>query len=74
MWCGCGQTFTLFYVGAEELADVTNGTDHVMLLGITCGFSAPYVAGQIDHAMQEVSTGIFPYTLSPGLKETVFLP
>ena len=25
-----------------------------MLFGITCGLSAPYVAGQIDYAMQQV--------------------
>lgn len=40
--------------GARDLVDVTSNADHVMLVGITCGLSAPYVAGQIDYAMQQV--------------------
>ena len=41
-------------VGAEDLKDATNDVDRVILVGITCGLSAPYVAGQIDYAMQQV--------------------
>ena len=33
----------------------SSDVDHVMLIGITCGLSAPYVAGQIDYTMQKVS-------------------
>lgn len=55
---GCGSRYlshpTILHAGARELAEMTSGADHVMLLGITCGFSAPYVAGQIDHALQTV--------------------
>ena len=40
--------------GAADLIGVSDDADHVILVGITCGLSAPYVAGQIDHAMKEV--------------------
>ncbi len=33
---------------------LTQNADTVMLFGITCGLSAPYVAGQIDLAMKQV--------------------
>ncbi|XP_064391978.1 glucokinase regulatory protein-like [Halichondria panicea] len=39
--------------GAEDLKLLTQNTDRVMLFGITCGLSAPYVAGQIDLAMKQ---------------------
>ncbi len=41
-------------VGAEDLKLLTQNADSVMLFGITCGLSAPYVAGQIDLAMKQV--------------------
>lgn len=37
------------------MQDITRSADHVVLFGITCGMSAPYVAGQIDYAMNKVS-------------------
>jgi len=41
-------------VGAADLEALTRDADRVMLFGITCGLSAPYVAGQIDMAMKQV--------------------
>lgn len=32
--------------------DASSGVDHVMVVGVTCGLSAPYVAGQLDLAMK----------------------
>ena len=40
--------------GAEDLKLLTQHAESVMLFGITCGLSAPYVAGQIDLAMRQV--------------------
>ena len=37
--------------GASELAAATRGHPVALLLGITCGLSAPYVAGQLDFAL-----------------------
>lgn len=66
---GCGHATTqtnicvyYFLPGAEDLIGRTGGADHVMLMGITCGLSAPYVAGQIDYAMQQVCQ---PNTVDP---------
>ncbi len=42
------------FVGARDLAELTERADQVILVGITCGLSAPYVAGQIDYAMEKV--------------------
>ncbi|CAI8015335.1 Glucokinase regulatory protein [Geodia barretti] len=55
--------------GAEDLKKVAEGADHVMFVGITCGLSAPYVAGQIDHSMHQpnmtsVLMGFNPVSLS----------
>ena len=44
----------MILAGAKDLQDVAQGADHVVLFGITCGFSAPYVAGQIDYSMHQV--------------------
>ena len=41
-------------IGAQDLMDLTRDRTKVMLVGITCGLSAPYVAGQVDYAMQKV--------------------
>lgn len=38
----------------EDLKRATEGWDSTMLFAISCGLSAPYVAGQIDYAMQQV--------------------
>jgi N-acetylmuramic acid 6-phosphate (MurNAc-6-P) etherase len=43
----------IFSLGAKDLVSVCQDADHVMVVGITCGLSAPYVAGQIDYAMQQ---------------------
>ena len=37
--------------GAAELAAIARGRAAVMLFGVSCGLSAPYVAGQLDHAL-----------------------
>jgi N-acetylmuramic acid 6-phosphate (MurNAc-6-P) etherase len=42
------------WAGAKDLQEITQGADHVILFGITCGLSAPYVAGQIDYSMHQV--------------------
>lgn len=46
----------VLFLGAADLVEASEGADHVMLVGVTCGLSAPYVAGQIDHAMKQVRT------------------
>jgi N-acetylmuramic acid 6-phosphate (MurNAc-6-P) etherase len=55
--------------GAEDLRRISDGADHVMFFGITCGLSAPYVAGQIDYALHQsnmttVLVGFNPVSLS----------
>ena len=50
---------------------MSSDADHVMLVGITCGLSAPYVAGQIDHAIKQVS--LFHLVLSAPSYATVEL-
>ena len=37
--------------GAAQLAGAAELCDRVSLIGISCGLSAPYVAGQLDYAM-----------------------
>ena len=53
----------LTWTGAKDLQDITQDADRVILFGITCGLSAPYVAGQIDYSMYQVcySIGIRSY-------------
>eukprot|EP00053_Salpingoeca_punica_P018428 m.180612 g.180612 ORF g.180612 m.180612 type:complete len:747 (-) comp17431_c1_seq1:1475-3715(-) len=41
------------HLGARELMAVTAGYDSVLYFGISCGLSAPYVAGQLHYAMQQ---------------------
>eukprot|EP00051_Salpingoeca_urceolata_P001511 m.41479 g.41479 ORF g.41479 m.41479 type:complete len:602 (+) comp11463_c0_seq3:16-1821(+) len=41
--------------GVADLKAAAQGYDNVLLVGITCGLSAPYVAGQVDFAMQQPS-------------------
>ncbi len=43
-------------LGARELKQITEGCDDVFYVGITCGMSAPYVAGQLE----AVANGIVP--------------
>jgi len=33
---------------------ITSGKDRVLYVGITCGLSAPYVAGQLDYCMDHL--------------------
>jgi len=42
-------------LGASDLRSLeSNDTDqHILLIGISCGLSAPYVMGQIQHAMSD---------------------
>ncbi len=42
--------------GRDRLVEIVAGSDCVMLLGITCGFSAPYVAAQLDYALDHPET------------------
>ena len=37
--------------GQEDLAKVSRNRTKVLFIGITCGLSAPYVAGQLDYCM-----------------------
>ncbi|MCX6999296.1 MAG: hypothetical protein NT106_03215 [Candidatus Sumerlaeota bacterium] len=34
----------------KDLAAITDDADRVLYIGVTCGFSAPYIAGQLDYA------------------------
>eukprot|EP00052_Salpingoeca_macrocollata_P020553 m.173075 g.173075 ORF g.173075 m.173075 type:complete len:639 (+) comp21291_c0_seq7:49-1965(+) len=43
--------------GAADLVRVTRGCTQVLFVGITCGLSAPYVAGQISHSMAQAGWG-----------------
>lgn len=38
--------------GQEDLAKVSRYKTRVLFIGITCGLSAPYVAGQLDYCMR----------------------
>lgn len=46
------------FSGANDLKTVTQTADTTMLFGITCGLSAPYIAGQIDYAMTQVASSV----------------
>jgi N-acetylmuramic acid 6-phosphate (MurNAc-6-P) etherase len=46
-------------MGMKELEQLSRDADRVLYIGVTCGFSAPYIAGQLDYCMQnEKFTGI----------------
>jgi N-acetylmuramic acid 6-phosphate (MurNAc-6-P) etherase len=38
--------------GVADLVRVAGNDARIVFVGITCGFSAPYVAGQLDHALR----------------------
>ncbi len=40
------------YCAQRELASVTEKAQQVIYFGITCGFSAPYIAGQLEYALE----------------------
>ena len=39
--------------GQEDLIKVSRNKTKVLFIGITCGLSAPYVAGQLDYCMKQ---------------------
>lgn len=39
--------------GVKDLKEATNDATNVVLIGITCGLSAPYVGGQIEYSMKQ---------------------
>ncbi|XP_052091066.1 glucokinase regulatory protein-like [Mytilus californianus] len=41
--------------GIEMLKEVTEGRNRVLFIGITCGLSAPYVAGQLYYCMENLN-------------------
>ncbi|CAM4539970.1 unnamed protein product [Caretta caretta] len=41
-------------LGIEELSKVCEGKKKVVFIGISCGFSAPFVAGQLDFCMNNL--------------------
>ncbi|XP_053565412.1 glucokinase regulatory protein isoform X2 [Bombina bombina] len=41
-------------LGAEELEKVCEGKKKVVFIGITCGLSAPFIAGQLDFCMRNL--------------------
>jgi N-acetylmuramic acid 6-phosphate (MurNAc-6-P) etherase len=43
-------------LGARELAEIIGSKKKVMFIGITCGLSAPFVAGQLEYAMSRADT------------------
>lgn len=45
------------HTGAANLAKAAEGASHVFYVGITCGLSAPYVAGQIDSFLKNEVSG-----------------
>jgi N-acetylmuramic acid 6-phosphate (MurNAc-6-P) etherase len=45
--------------GVEDLKGVLGDAERVLLFGVTCGFSAPYIAGQLEYCMdREGMTGV----------------
>jgi N-acetylmuramic acid 6-phosphate (MurNAc-6-P) etherase len=41
------------HAGAHDLENITRQYTKVVFIGITCGLSAPYVAGQIEYSMSQ---------------------
>lgn len=37
----------------DDLKALTDGADSILYIGITCGFSAPYIGGQLDYLMEK---------------------
>eukprot|EP00043_Microstomoeca_roanoka_P017014 m.176301 g.176301 ORF g.176301 m.176301 type:complete len:615 (-) comp16559_c1_seq3:171-2015(-) len=42
----------------RRLAEILSRSEEIMLIGITCGLSAPFVAGQLDYAMRFLDTKV----------------
>ncbi len=56
-------------LSVRDLENATNGTDDIFYIGITCGMSAPYIAGQLEAlkdnpAAHSVLMGFNPLELS----------
>ncbi|CAH2245364.1 glucokinase regulatory [Pelobates cultripes] len=43
-------------MGEEELKKVCEGKRKVVYIGISCGLSAPFIAGQLDYCMRKLDT------------------
>ncbi|XP_059173571.1 glucokinase regulatory protein-like isoform X3 [Physella acuta] len=43
------------FIGAKTLKEVTEDKTEVVYIGVTCGFSAPFVAGQLDFCLSHTS-------------------
>ena len=43
-------------LGANELKKATQGKTNVVVIGVTCGLSAPFVAGQIEFCLHHLDT------------------
>lgn len=41
------------YQAQRDLEAIAQNSQHVFYVGITCGFSAPYIAGQLEYALQQ---------------------
>jgi len=41
------------YQAQRDLETIAQSREHVFYVGITCGFSAPYIAGQLEYALQQ---------------------
>ena len=57
-------------LGRDDLAKIVECSDEVLFFGITCGLSAPYVAGQVDYALGQsnvttVLVGFNPIEMAP---------
>lgn len=60
-------------IAEKELSEIANNADRVLYIGITCGFSAPYIAGQLDFSSDQpnyfsVLLGFNPAELSRKVK------
>lgn len=46
-------------IGVQDLIDRTRNASKVLLIGITCGLSAPYIGGQIEYALKSMNKDKF---------------
>lgn len=58
-------------LGASELKAVATGRQAMCLIGVTCGLSAAYVAGQLDYVLNEIGTPASTSTTRPELSAAV---
>jgi hypothetical protein len=55
--------------GARELASIVDAHDATLLVGVSCGLSAPYVAGQLDLALKGPAPGDLSLATTTGAKK-----